>query len=219
MKILKRIFYTIFGLLLATTLALIGVILYAEFTGHRFSMDNHAAGKNSQDTESRLAYDENGNLAELPGSGDVSSEQAAAGQVPPDSSTNAGTADPSAASPDSQTDAPLPAETPIDSTAGTDVSNSGSDTAPTPADSTAAANAPTGEAANPNGGAGTEGVSSADQGDETERAYIMDTGSGLFHTDACTDAAAISVDRRTERTTTRSKILDAGYQPCPNCNP
>ena len=71
MKIVKKIFYTIFGLLMATTLALIGVILYAEFTGHRFSTDNHAAGGSSPDADSRLAYDENGNLAELPGSADV----------------------------------------------------------------------------------------------------------------------------------------------------
>lgn len=96
MKIVKKIFYTIFGLLMATTLALIGVILYAEFTGHRFSMDKHTSLGDSSDEESRLAYDENGNLAELPGSADVPSEQAAAGQIPPDSSANISSADPSA---------------------------------------------------------------------------------------------------------------------------
>ena len=102
MKIVKKIFYTIFVLLMATTLALIGVILYAEFTGHRFSMDKHTSLGDSSDEESRLAYDENGNLAELPGSADVPSEQAAAGQIPPDSSANISSADPSAVPPDSQ---------------------------------------------------------------------------------------------------------------------
>ena len=50
---------------MATTLALIGVILYAEFTGHRFSMDKHTSLGDSSDEESRLAYDENGNLADF----------------------------------------------------------------------------------------------------------------------------------------------------------
>ncbi len=219
MKIVKKIFYTIFGLLMATTLALIGVILYAEFTGHRFSMDKHTSLGDSSDEESRLAYDENGNLAELPGSADVPSEQAAAGQIPPDSSANISSADPSAVPPDSQAIASAESANPDAGQAGMDVSAGNSEAAPNPADSAVAANAPTGEEATPSGGGDTSGSSPANPEDETERSYIMDTGSGLFHTDTCTDAAAIAVDRRTERTTTRTKILDAGYQPCPSCNP
>lgn len=206
MKILKRIFYTIFGLLMATTLALIGVILYAEYTGHRFSTDNHAEGKAS-DGVSRLAYDENGNLAELPGSASVPSEQATAEQAPQDSSGNETLATASVSTPDASV--PVSAETgiPDGSLAGTDVSSTNPGDISGSVDSAAPANSPVGE------------VSSSNPEDETERLYIMDTGSGLFHMDTCTDAAAISVDRRSERTTARTKILDAGYQPCPNCNP
>ena len=172
--------------------------------------DNHAAGGSSPDADSRLAYDENGNLAELPGSADVPSEQAAAGQIPPDSSANISPADPSAVPPDSQAIASAESANPDAGQAGMDVSAGNSEAAP---------NAPTGEEATPSGGGDTSGSSPANPEDETERSYIMDTGSGLFHTDTCTDAAAIAVDRRTERTTTRTKILDAGYQPCPSCNP
>lgn len=214
MKILKKIFYTIFGLLMATTLALIGVILYAEYTGHRFSAGNHAADRASSDVESRLAYDENGNLAELPGSTAASSEQ-----LPQDSSGNESTADSSASTPDGLVNTSPGTENPDGGAAGTDVSGSPESTsAPAdstaPADSAVPADSTAGEPANANNGA-----SSTNPEDETERLYIMDTGSGLFHTDTCADAAAIAVDQRSERTTTRTKVLDAGYQPCPNCNP
>lgn len=210
MKILKKIFYTIFGLLLATTLALIGVILYAEYTGHRFSTDGHAISKASSDGESRLAYDENGNLAELPGSADASSEQ-----LPQDSSGNGSPA----STPDGLANASPGTGNPDGGAAGTDVSGSPESTSgpadsTAPADSAVPADSTAGEPTNANGGA-----SSANPEDETERLYIMDTSSGLFHTDTCTDAAAIAVDQRSERMTTRTKVLDAGYQPCPNCNP
>ena len=208
MKILKRIFYTIFGLLMATTLALIGVILYAEYTGHRFSAGNHAADVASSDGESRLAYDENGNLAELPGSAAASSER-----MPQDSSGNGSPADSSASTPDGLANTSPETENPDGGAAGTDVSGSPESTS-SPADSTVPADSTAVEPANAN-----DGASPANPEDETERLYIMDTGSGLFHTDTCTDAAAIAVDQRSERTTTRTKVLDAGYQPCPNCNP
>ncbi len=208
MKILKKIFYTIFGLLMATTLALIGVILYAEYTGHRFSAGNHAADRASSDVESRLAYDENGNLAELPGSTAASSEQ-----LPQDSSGNESTADSSASTPDGLVNTSPGTGNPDGGAVGTDVSGSPESTSG-PADSAVLADSTAGEPANANNGA-----SSANPEDETERLYIMDTGSGLFHTDTCADAAAIAVDQRSERTTTRTKVLDAGYQPCPNCNP
>ena len=206
MKIVKKIFYTIFGLLMATTLALIGVILYAEFTGNRFSMDKHTALGNSSDEESRLAYDENGNLAELPGSAASQTEQAAAEPAPQIPSDNGSPADSAAPSPGDQT-------------AGSPESINPGVPADSPEASTAPANTQTAEQANTNGDAQAAVASPSTPEDETERPYIMDTGSGLFHTDICTDAAAIAVDQRSERTTARNKILDAGYQPCPNCNP
>lgn len=67
MKIFKRIVYSLLGLLIAGTVALVGVILYAEYSGKRFSPDSGMAKADELDEESRLAYDENGNLIELPG--------------------------------------------------------------------------------------------------------------------------------------------------------
>ena len=37
MKILKRIIYTLLGLILTGAVAMVGVILYAEYSGDRFS--------------------------------------------------------------------------------------------------------------------------------------------------------------------------------------
>lgn len=68
MKILKRIIYTLLGLLLLSAVALIGVILYAEYSGKRFDPSDITVMADAQltDSDSRLVYDENGNLAELP---------------------------------------------------------------------------------------------------------------------------------------------------------
>lgn len=68
MKILKRIIYTLLGLLIAGTIVLVGVILYAEYSGNRFHPDSVPALAQLElsNEESRLAYDENGNLSETP---------------------------------------------------------------------------------------------------------------------------------------------------------
>lgn len=68
MKLLKRIIYTLLGVLLAGAVGLVGIILYAEYTGRRFDPADTAvmAAVDLSDGESRLVYDENGNLAELP---------------------------------------------------------------------------------------------------------------------------------------------------------
>lgn len=68
MKILKRIVYTLLGLLIAGTVALVGIILYAEYSGKRFTPDSVQAlvQLDSPEDESRLVYDENNNIIELP---------------------------------------------------------------------------------------------------------------------------------------------------------
>lgn len=142
MKIIKRIIYTILGLLLTCAVALVGVILYAEYSGSRFSKETITAliEPDFSDGESRLVYDENGNIAELPDS------------VSTTASENADTSEPV-----------------------------------------------------------TETIS--------DQSYVMDLGSALFHTADCPDAANIIADNRSEMTTTREKIINAGYTACTNCNP
>lgn len=69
MKKAKKIIYTLLGLLLASVIGLVGVILYAEYSGRRF-LPEETGGVSEvafPDDESRLVYDENGNIAELPG--------------------------------------------------------------------------------------------------------------------------------------------------------
>ena len=68
MRIFKRIVYTLLGLLIAGTVALVGIILYAEYSGKRFTPDSvqALAQLDSPEEESRLVYDENDNLIELP---------------------------------------------------------------------------------------------------------------------------------------------------------
>lgn len=194
MKILKRILFTILGLLLVSSVSLVGIILYAEYSGQRFWKDSETetADAGFADTESRLAYDENGNIAELPGTSFSQSEQTVS-----ETQSNPGSS--SAPAPDFS-DPDMPDE----STAGTDVSApaSGTDNNNT-ADTTAV----------------TSSLDEASSGSEGEQLYIMDMDSGLFHTGNCTDVPDISQDSRSERTTSRDKILDAGYSPCPHCNP
>lgn len=144
MRILKRIIYTILGLLLVGVVALVGVILYAEYSGSRFTKETIAAlaDPNFFDGESRLVYDENGNIAELPGGRTASTaEEAGASDTATDASVN------------------------------------------------------------------------------SEQPYVMDLGSALFHTADCPYAANIAADNRSEMTTTREKIINAGYNACTNCNP
>ncbi len=175
MKILKRIFYIILGLLLAGAISMVGVILYAEYSGRRFHLGKEAeiADSGLPDEGSRLAYDENGNLAELPGSPQpqpVSAEE-------------------ESPAPNSQEAEPAPEN--VGDESGTDVS----------------AEAP------------VASESGLPAGSENEQLYIMDMGSALFHTQDCPYVADIAPDQRAERSTTSSKIINAGYEPCTNCNP
>lgn len=68
MKIIKRIIYTLLGLLLTSVVVLVGVILIAEYSGNRFLADSRQTASEVvfTDDDSRLVYDENGNIAELP---------------------------------------------------------------------------------------------------------------------------------------------------------
>lgn len=68
MKMMKRIIYTLLGLLLTGVVVLVGIILFAEYSGKRFhpDSDEKVSELSFTDEDSRLVYDENGNIAELP---------------------------------------------------------------------------------------------------------------------------------------------------------
>lgn len=163
MKIIKRIIYTLLGLILTGAVALVGIILFAEYSGRHFTADSVWKAEDGEYSEedSRLVFDENGNIAEFP-----------------------------------------------DSTAESDT---------VPAESTLPADNASEENSSPRDDTSADAGSSAD--DSTERRYVMDMGSNLFHTADCPDAQNIKAEDISEMTTTRAKILNAGYQPCKTCNP
>lgn len=178
MKILKRIIYTLLGLLLLSAVALIGVILYAEYSGKRFDPSDITVMADTQltDSESRLVYDENGNLAELPNGSAVDGADSA-------ETSNSG----------------------IDTA---EAVNPGSDSG-----DTAGSNPPADEIGD------TLSTNTGSSQDDVERAYVMDKGSNLFHLASCDYVSNIAEENRSEMTTTRAKIMNAGYQPCSHCNP
>ncbi len=223
MKILKRIIYTLLGLLLAGTATLVGIILYAEYTGKHFTPDSMPAlAQSFSDDESRLAYDENGNIMELPqtqpaadtgavdssdaSKDDTAGSQAASGTTSAETPSAAGSAPNSdaaansGATADIATDSGLTASETFNPGTATDTAGSGSDVA----------------AWNP---AAKSSYSPSDTGGEPEIAYVMDLGSALFHTPDCAYAANIAQDKRSEMTTTSTKIMNAGYNACPHCHP
>ncbi len=208
MRILKRIIYTLLGLLIAGTVALVGVILYAEYSGNRFTPDSipALAKLESTEDESRLAYDENGNLLELPkdqNGGESSDASAQNG----DNASPGGTENTDTAQDNSGSGGADAASATDSAAAGTDggtAASSGTDT-------------PSGT--NTSSGTGSTGTASASSGSDAKRPYVMDLGSGIFHTADCPYAANIADDKRSEMTTTSSKVMDAGYQPCTNCHP
>ena len=177
MKILKRIIYTLLGLLLTGVVALVIVILYAEYTGTRFTEETIAAltDPDFSDGESRLVYDENGNIAELPG-------------VVMDTTAES---DSSAAA--EQTSSDMTDTSAVDTTSGTDSSAASTEV--------------------------TDTVTTGTAIETAAQPYVMDLGSALFHTADCPFAANIAAANRSDMTTTRDKIMNAGYQPCTNCNP
>lgn len=170
MKILKRIMYTLLGLVLTGAVVMVIVILYAEYSGRRFSTKTAPALAQSylSDEESRLVYDENGNIAELPSGAYVSALN--------------GSADGASSLSDAA------------KTLGTTLSSEYSAQE-----------------------ASDEAASSAVGG--AELPYVMDLGSAIFHTEDCPYAANIASGNRSSMTTSREKIINAGYTPCANCNP
>lgn len=192
MKVIRRIFYTIFGILLVCTISLIGVMLYAEYTGQRFQPGPSEEITGGTDEESRLAYDDIGNIIELPGS-----PQSAASEPEPAPAGSSGIG----SLPESQAEAA--SGTDVSGISDTAETSSGTDSSAVPAQDSA----------------GMASAAETVPASDTEQLYIMDLNSGLFHTANCSDAAELPVDQRSERSTVRSKILDAGYEPCPHCNP
>ncbi len=207
MRILKRIIYTLLGLLIAGTVALVGIILYAEYSGNRFTPDSipALAKLESTEDESRLAYDENGNLLELPKDQNGGESSGASAQNG-DNASSGGTENTDTAQDNS-------------ASGGTDAT--ATDSAPAGADGGTDASSGTGSSTDTPSGTGTDsaGTASASSGSDAKRSYVMDLGSGIFHTADCPYAANIAEDKRSEMTTTGSKIMDAGYQPCTNCHP
>lgn len=171
MKIIKRIIYTILGLLLTCAVALVGVILYAEYSGSRFTKETIAAlvEPDFSDGESRLVYDENGNIAELPVS--------------------------------------VTATEPEDLSPSETFTETGSDTLATDTSDADAVDT------------ADDAAAMTTATDSSEQPYVMDLDSALFHTTDCPYAANIATDNRSEMTTTREKIINAGYNACTNCNP
>lgn len=220
MRILKRIIYTLLGLLIAGTVALVGIILYAEYSGNRFTPDSipALAKLESTEDESRLAYDENGNLLELPEDQNDGESSGASAQNGDNASPD-GTESTDTAQGNSDSGGADGTSTANSAPAGTDSgtgapSGSGSST-DTPSDSATGSDTPSGTGT----AAGSTGTASASSGSDAKRSYVMDLGSGIFHTADCPYAANIAEDKRSEMTTTGSKIMDAGYQPCTNCHP
>ena len=106
MKIIKRFFYIIFGILLIGTISLTGIMLYAEYSGRRFHPGSLEEITGNKEEDSRLAYDSEGNIIELPGNSQPSSPEAEA-------------------VPSSGMDTSVLPETSVADTMGTDVSNVG----------------------------------------------------------------------------------------------
>lgn len=199
MKIIKRFFYIIFGILLIGAISLTGIMLYAEYSGRRFHPGSLEEITGGAEEDSRLAYDDAGNIIELPGNSQPSSSEAGP-------------------APASNIDTGSFPETPTENIMGTDVSNAGEPAAP--ASDTGNPSGTDNSAAEPaETSADTTPAADTAPDSDTEQLYIMDLETALFHTADCSDAAEIPVDKRSERTALRDKILDAGYQPCPHCNP
>lgn len=95
MKMMKRIIYTLLGLLLTGVVVLVGIILFAEYSGKRFTpgFNKKISELSFADDDSRLVYDENGNIAELPAGAPEGETADNADTVP---NTDAGSAAPNA---------------------------------------------------------------------------------------------------------------------------
>lgn len=217
MKIFKRIIYTLLGIILAGTAVLVGVILYAEYSGNHFTKDSIPALAQTgfSEEESRLAYDENGNLLELPQSQPADTSSTDSGQA----NAAGTTADNAGASAGISADGTEPSMgTSADNTAAAPADTSGSPQTTAGATADTASNPAVDEVAawNP---AAASSYSPSDTGGEPEIAYVMDLGSALFHTPDCPYAANIAEEKRSEMTTTSAKIMNAGYNPCPHCHP
>ena len=168
MKIIKRFFYIIFGILLVGTISLTGIMLYAEYSGRRFHPGSLEEITGNKEEDSRLAYDSEGNIIELPGNSQPSSPEAEA-------------------VPSSGMDTSVLPETSVADTMGTDVSNVGKTAVPLsdPGESPNSESSGTEPAEAPAEAPAAQPASDPD----TEQLYIMDLGTGLFHIADCSDVA------------------------------
>lgn len=49
--------------------------------------------------------------------------------------------------------------------------------------------------------------------------YVINTGTGKFHTSGCKDVDKISAENRWDYEGTRESVLEMGYSPCGHCHP
>ncbi|MBO6159759.1 MAG: DNA/RNA non-specific endonuclease [Firmicutes bacterium] len=63
------------------------------------------------------------------------------------------------------------------------------------------------------------GISQSEQESGEVYTYIVNTRSGIFHYPDCEGVEKMSERNKQEFTGTREDALDAGYWPCPHCNP
>lgn len=85
-RTLKRIVYSLLGILLTFVVVLVGFILYSEFSGNKLSplsVESLVQGRNGRE-QSRLAYDEDGNFIEFPDGGAEHLSYAEEGTTPAD---------------------------------------------------------------------------------------------------------------------------------------
>lgn len=83
-RTLKKIVYSLLGILLTLVVVLVGFILYVEFSGNKLSplsVESLVQGGNSRE-KSRLTYDEDGNFIEFPEGGSGSLSYAEEGTAP-----------------------------------------------------------------------------------------------------------------------------------------
>lgn len=62
-------------------------------------------------------------------------------------------------------------------------------------------------------------VAQGNSAQESEKTYILNSGTMKFHKPTCSSADEISDSNRSSYTGTRTDLIDKGYEPCGRCNP
>lgn len=62
-------------------------------------------------------------------------------------------------------------------------------------------------------------IANADEADEAEHAFVLNTNTKRFHLPDCASASKMKPQNRQDVTATRSHLIEEGYQPCGSCHP